>query len=178
MHTQEDRCSEKPETADNVLVGRALGGDQDAFEMLVSCYKYTLFALICHYVGEYHTVEDILQHVWLQLCLSLDSLRRYTHIRPWLITVARNRCLDFLRHKQVLRQHLLFFCEVEASREEDVTFQEAIPDMSPTPEELAELYDIQSEIQRAIEELPQTYRPVVWLFYGYQLKTCRDRPHS
>jgi RNA polymerase sigma-70 factor, ECF subfamily len=170
MHKQEDMYRENPETADNVLVQQALEGDQDAFEMLVSRYKRSLFAVIYHYVGEYHAVEDILQHVWLQLYLSLATLRPCVHIRPWLITVARNRCLDFLRQKHTLSQRLLFFCEVEARIEEDdVTFLEAIPDTSPTPEELAELHDLQREIQQAIRALPHTYRPVVWHFYRNQL---------
>ncbi len=170
MQTQEDRYSENPETADSVLVQQALSGDQEAFEALVSRYKKLLFGLIHHYVGEYHEAEDILQQVWLQLYLSLATLRPSMQIKPWLFTVARNRCLDFLRHKHVLSKRLLFFCEVEARIEEDeVTFLETIPDTISTPEEQAELHDLQHEIQHAIQALPHTYRPVVWLFYRSQL---------
>jgi len=170
MQTQEDRYSENPETADSVLVQQALSGDQEAFEALVSRYKKLLFGLIHHYVGEYHEAEDILQQVWLQLYISLATLRSSVQIKPWLFTVARNRCLDFLRHKHVLSKLLLFFCEVEARIEEDeATFLDAISDTSPTPEEQAELHDLQHEIQHAIQALPHTYRPVVWLFYRSQL---------
>ena len=170
MQTQEDRYSENPETADSVLVQQALSGDQEAFEALVSRYKKSLFGLIHHYVGEYHEAEDILQQVWLQLYLSLATLRPSMQIKLWLFTVARNRCLDFLRHKHVLSKRLLFFCEVEARIEEDeATFLDAISDTSPTPEEQAELHDLQHEIQHAIQALPHTYRPVVWLFYRSQL---------
>jgi RNA polymerase sigma factor (sigma-70 family) len=170
MHTQEDRHRANTETTDNLLVQQALSGDQEAFEALVSRYKQSLFVLIYHYVGGYHEAEDILQQVWLQLYLSLATLRPSVEIKPWLVTVARNRSLDFLRHKRVLSQHLLFFCEGEARIEEDeVTFLEAIPDMSPTPEEQAELHDLQREIQHAIQALPLTYRPVVWLYYRKQL---------
>ena len=170
MQTQEDRYREDPETADSVLVQQALDGDQEAFEVLLSRYKQSLFGLIHHYVGEYHEAEDILQQVWLQLYLSLATLRPYVQIKPWLFTVARNRSLDFLRHKHVLSKRLLFFCEVEARFEEDeVTFLDAIPDMSPTPEELVEQYELQHEIWRAIQSLPHTYRSVVWLSYAEQL---------
>jgi RNA polymerase sigma factor (sigma-70 family) len=170
MQTQKERHREDPETADSVLVQQALNGDQDAFEVLVSRYKQSLFGLIYHYVGEYHAAEDILQHVWLQLYLSLTTLRPDVHMKPWLFTVARNRSLDFLRHKHVLSQRLLFFCEVEAGIDEDeVTFLDAFPDTSPTPEEQAELHELQREIQHAILALPHTYRPVVWLSYTGQL---------
>src|SRR5205807_6984817 len=144
-------------------VQQALSGDQEAFEVLVSRYQQALFGLIYHYVGEYHEAEDILQQVWLQLYISLATLRSSVQIKPWLFTVARNRSLDFLRHKHVLSKRLLFFCELETRIEEDdVTFLDAIPDTSPTPEEQAELHDLQREIQLAIQSLPRTYRPVVW----------------
>ncbi len=114
MQTQRQRNKEDAETSDGVLVQQALGGDQEAFEALVSRYKKPLFGLIYHYVGEYHETEDVLQQVWLQLYLSLATLRPNAQIKPWLFTVARNRSLDFLRHKHRLSQRLLFFCEVEA----------------------------------------------------------------
>jgi RNA polymerase sigma factor (sigma-70 family) len=184
MQTQEDRYREDPETADRVLVQQALNGNQDAFEVLVSRYKQSLFGLIYHYVGEYHEAEDVLQQVWLQLYLSLATLRPNAQIKPWLFTVARNRSLDVLRHKHVLSQRLLFFCEAEARIDEDeVSFLETIPDTSPTPEEQAELHDLQREIQHAIRALPHKYRPVVWHFYTGQLSCAEigrvlDRPGS
>jgi len=170
MHKEEDRYRENTKTADSQLVQQALSGDQEAFEVLVCRYKKPLFGLIYHYVGDYHEAEDILQHVWLQLYLSLAALRPSVQIKSWLLAVARNRSLDFLRHKQVLSKHLFFSCEGEARIEEDdVSFLEAVPDTSSTPEELAELHELQHEIQTAIRALPLVYCPVVGLFYRAQL---------
>ncbi len=170
MQTKDDKYSGDSEEADSLLVQQALSGDQGAFEALVRRYKKPLVGLILHYVGEYHEVEDILQQVWLQLYLSLASLRPYVQIKPWLFTVARNRSLDFLRHKHVLSKRLLFFGELETRIEEDDgTFLDSIPDTSPTPEEQAERHDLQLELQLAIQSLPSTYRPVVWHFYRNQL---------
>jgi RNA polymerase sigma factor (sigma-70 family) len=170
MQSHEYRCGEHPETADNVLVSRALSGDQEAFEALVSRYKKPLLGLIYHYVGEYNEAEDVLQQVWLQLYLSLATLRVYVRIKPWLFTVARNRCLDFLRHKHLLSNRLLFFSEMKSGNEEDeATFLDAIPDTSPTLEELAEQHDLQHEIWHAIQALPQTYHSIFVLYYREQL---------
>jgi RNA polymerase sigma-70 factor, ECF subfamily len=165
VQTQGHSITQYPETTDNVLVHQALTGDQEAFEALVSRYKQSLFVLIYHYVGEYHEAHDVLQQVWLQLYLSLASLRPSAQIKPWLFTVARNRSLDVLRRKR-----LLSFSEVEMEYEEyEEAFLDAIPDTHPTPEELAELRDLQQAIQRAIQALPHKYRSVVWLYYGEQL---------
>jgi len=170
VQTQRQRNREDPETADSSLVQQALSGDQEAFEVLVSRYKQSLFGLIYHYVGEYHEAEDILQQVWLQFYLSLATLRPNSQIKPWLFTVARNRSLDFLRHKRLLSQHLLSFCDVVARNEKDeATFLDAIPDTSPTPEELVERHDLQHEIWRAIQLLPHKYRSIYVLYYSEQL---------
>src|SRR5207248_11346857 len=134
MQTQETWTKEKPETSDSVLVQQALAGHQEAFEALVNRYKQSLLDLISSYVGEYHEEYDVLQQIWLQLYLSLATLRQNGHIKPWLFTVARNRSLDILRHKR-----LLSFSEVETGNEKDeAAFLDTLPDTSRTPEELAE----------------------------------------
>jgi RNA polymerase sigma factor (sigma-70 family) len=170
VQTQRQRKMEDPEASDGVLVSRAFNGDQEAFEALVSRYQQSLFGLIYHYVGEYHEAEDVLQQVWLQLYLSLATLRLNAQIKPWLFTVARNRSLDFLRHERLLSQHLLSFCDVVARNEDhEATFIDAIPDMGPSPEELVERQDLQREIWRVIQLLPHKYRSVCVLYYSEQL---------
>ncbi len=170
METQGYSNMRDLETSDSVLLHQALAGNQKAFEALVSRYQHMLFGLIYRYVGEYHEAHDVLQHVWLQLYLSLPTLHPNVCVKLWLFTVARNRSLDVLRHKRLLSQRLLFFCEGKIRIEEDeVAFLETIPDTSPTPEELGERCDLQREIQRAINALPLAYRSVVLLYYREQM---------
>jgi RNA polymerase sigma-70 factor, ECF subfamily len=166
---------EHSETADSVLVCQALAGDQAAFEALVNRYQHALFGLIYYYVGEYREARDILQQVWLQLYLSLAALHQNVHIKPWLVTVARNRSFDTLRRKR-----LPSFSELVMGNEEDEeAFLEAIPDTSPSPAALVEHHDLQQEILHAIQAVPHTYRSVVWLYYGEQLNFSPDwtSPH-
>ena len=163
VETQRYRSTEEPATADSFLVHRALAGDQNAFEELVSRYKHSIFVLIYHYVGEYREAEDVLQQVWLQLYLSLGTLRQNGHIKPWLITVARNRSLDVLRHKR-----LPSFSEVEAGNQGgDVVSFDEIPDMSPTPEELALVNDklkaLIASDKSQVKPLLQKFQPLMML---------------
>ncbi len=165
MKTRGYRNTREPETSDNVLLGLALAGDQGAFEALVNRYQHSLFGLIYRYVGDYHEAQDVLQQVWLQLYLSLPTLHPHKRMKPWLFMVARNRSIDFLRHKR-----LLPFSEVEMGTEQDeAAFLDAIPDTSPTPEELGERLDLERQIQRAIDAIPCLYRSVVLLSYREQL---------
>ena len=153
------------EISDNVLVHQALAGDEAAFEALVSRYQCSLLRLIYRYIGEHHEAQDVLQQVWLQLYLSLPTLDQQVYVKPWLFTVARNRSVDVLR-----RRRLLFFSELETVDEEDeTTYFDTIPDLSPMPEEEIEQRDIQREVQHAIRMLPGIYHTVVSLYYTEQM---------
>ncbi len=161
METQDYRKTKDFETADNVLVHQALAGDEAAFEALVSRYQRSLLHLIYRYVGDYHEAHDVLQHVWLQLYLSLPTLDQHVRVKPWLFTVARNRSIDVMR-----RRRLLLFSELEAGNEEEETaYMDTIVDTAPMPEEVVEQLDIQQEIQHAIHALPCIHRTVISLYY-------------
>ena len=153
------------EIPDSVLAGQILAGDQKAFETLVQRYSTPLFNFICRFLGDYDQACDISQQVFLQLYISLPTLRTGDPLKAWLFQVARNRCLDELR-----RKHAIHFSELEsASDEDELSPLASMPDTSPLPEELAEHHDLQECLQRAIEALPPKFRSVVLLRYAGQL---------
>src|SRR5712692_2435306 len=153
------------EISDSVLAQQSLAGDQRAFELLVQRYSTPLFNFIYHFLGEYDQACDILQQGFLQLYISLPTLRTGEPRKAWLFQVARNRCLDELRRKRAIH-----FSELEAvNDEEELSPLAAIPDMGPLPEELAEQSDLQACLQAAIQTLPIKFRSVVLLRYAGQL---------
>lgn len=153
------------EISDGVLVKQTLAGDQQAFEMLVRRYNVPLFNFICHCLGDYDQACDVSQQVFLQLYISMPTLRTGEPLKAWLFQVARNRCLDELRRKRAIH-----FSELEASNDEDDLSPLAImPDTRPLPDEIAERHDLQQALHRAIEGLPPKFRSVVLLRYTGQL---------
>src|SRR6266700_448554 len=165
MQVRERPKVQAPEISDGVLVQQTLAGDQRAFEMLVRRYNVPIFNFICHSLGDYDLACDISQQVFLQLYISLPTLRIGEPLKAWLFQVARNRCLDELR-----RKHTVHFSELETTSDEDELSPLAVmPDTSPLPEELAERHDLQVHLQQAILALPPKFRPVVILRYTAQL---------
>ena len=153
------------EIPDGALASQSLAGDQHAFEILVRRYSTPLFNFICRFLGDYDQACDISQQVFLQLYISLPTLRTSEPLKAWLFQVARNRCLDELR-----RKHAIHFSELEASGDDDELSPLAtMPDTDPLPEELAERHDLQSSLQQAIQALPPKFRSVVVLRYANQL---------
>jgi RNA polymerase sigma factor (sigma-70 family) len=157
--------SPQPEIPDGQLVQQTLAGDQQAFETLVRRYNAPLFNFICHSLGDYDLACDISQQVFLQLYLSMPTLRTNEPLKAWLFQVARNRCLDELRRKHAIR-----FSEMETTHEDEELSPLAIlPDQQPLPEEIAERRDLQQALRTAIDSLPPKFRSVVLLRYASQL---------
>jgi RNA polymerase sigma-70 factor (ECF subfamily) len=165
MHLRERKKHLTSETSDGVLAQYVLAGDHQAFEILVNRYNVPLFNFICHFLGDYDQACDISQQVFLQLYISLPTLRIGDPLKAWLFQVARNRCLDELRRKRVIH-----FSELESANDEDeLSPLAAVPDHSPLPEDLAEHHDLQQSLHQAIQTLPPKFRAVVSLRYAAQM---------
>ena len=150
---------------DCMLVEHILAGDERAFETLVKRYSGSIFTFVCRFLNDSDAASDALQHVFIQLSLSLPTLCTGKPLRPWLFRVARNRCLDELRRKRGIP-----FSEFQiTSEEEELSPLELIPESGPLPEEIAEQHHVQAMLQAAIATLPPTFRAVVLLRYSQHM---------
>ncbi len=159
---QQDSIQQGQGVPDGVLVGQALAGDQHAFEILVSRYHRPLMRCIQGFLKDDEQVNDVLQHVFLQLYVSLPILLRNKSLKAWLFQVARNRCLDELR-KRRRRAEILFSTLEGKYRGEELSPVEVIPDPDPLPEEVAERVDLHCSLQEVIASLPPKLRSIVHL---------------
>src|SRR6266576_2177771 len=161
MRTQESKTIPSTETTDGILANNCLLGDELAFEDLYKRYRPVLFKFIFNILRDYDLSCDILQQVFLQLYISLPKLKTNRPLKSWLFQVARNRCLDELRRKRVVR-----FSEVETlSEEEESDVLTVLPDPRPLPDELVERRELQQRLLQAIGALPPKFRAVVYLRY-------------
>jgi RNA polymerase sigma-70 factor (ECF subfamily) len=147
--------------SDGDLVAQARAGNQEAFEILVERYRGPLYQFISRYFGDYDQRCDVLQQVLIQLYISLPNLQTNRSLQAWMFRVARNRCLDELRHK-----HIPNFSEMSWEGSEDEAIFSSAPLMlAPSVEEQAEQHELQRLLQQVITNLPPKYRPIVWLRY-------------
>ena len=165
MFTLEPAKTHRSEFTDNELVQQALAGDMSGFEMLVERYNFMLTNWAYRILRNSQQVEDVLQFVFLQLFLSLDTLHADKSIKAWLFRVVHNRCMDELRRVQPI-----YFSELKVSGEVEDEFIpfEFVPDPTPLPEKIAEQHELQQRILRAISVLPPRLRSVVFLRYTMQ----------
>jgi RNA polymerase sigma factor (sigma-70 family) len=159
---------QRKEVPDGVLVGQALAGDQCAFEFLVNRYHQQLVSYIRGLLKDNDQSYDVLQHVYLQLHLSLPILRRNVSLKAWLFQVAHNRCLDELRRRS--RRAETPFSTLEGEDGEGgLSPLEALSDPEPLPEEMTERSELHGSLHAAIVSLPPKFRSIVHLHCFRQL---------
>src|SRR5437588_3129255 len=152
----------RKEVPDGLLVGQALAGDHDAFELLVNRYHHPLVSYMRGFLTDNDQISDVLQHVYLQLYLSLPILFRDVSLKAWLFQVARNHCLDELR-KRRRRAEVPFSTLEREDGEEGLSPLEAIPDPEPLPEEMTERSELHGSLHAAIVSLPPKFRSIMHL---------------
>ena len=90
------------DTGEEQLVARAGAGDDRAFEEIVDRYGSGLLSFCVHMLGSREWGEDALQLTLTSAYQALSGGRRPDALRPWLYTIARNRCLSELRSRREL----------------------------------------------------------------------------
>ena len=88
--------------ADDELVARVRAGDDAAFEHIYDRYARGMLAFCLHMVGNRDTAEDALQLTFVSAYRALRTSEDDIALRPWLYTIARNRCLSELRARRDL----------------------------------------------------------------------------
>jgi RNA polymerase sigma-70 factor (ECF subfamily) len=87
--------------SENELIIRAVGGDTDAYEVLVEQWSQPVFRYIYHYCGYNKTLtQDALQEVFLHLRKNLVKYDQSKPFKPWLWTLARNKTFDRLKSQR------------------------------------------------------------------------------
>jgi RNA polymerase sigma-70 factor (ECF subfamily) len=94
-----------PSTSSNVsevhLLGRARGGDENAFWLLVEPHRMALRAHCHRMLGSPHDAEDALQDALLRTWRGLSGFDGRGAFRSWLYRIATNVCLaSIARHRR------------------------------------------------------------------------------
>ncbi len=93
-----------PTDDDQTLLARYLdaslprGAREDAFSTLVDRYHRRVFAVCLPVLGSVTDAEDATQETFLKLARNAGSFRGEAKLSTWLYRVARNVCIDHVRH--------------------------------------------------------------------------------
>ena len=87
---------------ERTLIERVLAGDVEAFRELVERHQRRVFLFVRNLVRLAPDAEDIVQEVFVAAFRKLDSYdAERSQFSTWLLTIARNRCLNHLQRPSV-----------------------------------------------------------------------------
>ena len=117
------------DTALSAAVSAAQDGDEDAFRLLYRSIQPGLIRYLWVQVGD--VAEDVASETWLQVARDLRKFRGdAAGFRGWVVTIARHRALDHLRHQRRLPPADGLLEEVAELQAADDTAGSAIDAMS------------------------------------------------
>jgi RNA polymerase sigma factor (sigma-70 family) len=86
--------------ADERLVEHIRRGNERAFEVAYERYGSAILSFCRHMLGNLEEAEDAVQHTFAAAYSDLLRDDREIKLKPWLYTIARNRCLSMLRARR------------------------------------------------------------------------------
>jgi RNA polymerase sigma factor (sigma-70 family) len=143
----------QPATPDS-LIEQCLSGDQAAWEAVVRQHWRKVFNVAYKFVGKHDEAEDLAQDIFLKIFKALDTFDRRANFQTWIISIARNLCID--HYRSVRKERETIAREVDAGG-----LTPASGDIGP--DGVLERSDLRALLQRALERLPVALRTAVVL---------------
>ncbi len=143
------------EPSDLVLVTDTLAGDRTAFEQIVARYQTLICSLAYSATGSIPQSEDVAQETFVTAWKHLPHLREQDKLRGWLCGIARFTISKVLRQQRREPSHAAE--QLDALAETSTTEALAVERMSSEEE--------QAIVWRTLEQIPETYREPMVLFY-------------
>ncbi|HEY3297851.1 MAG TPA: sigma-70 family RNA polymerase sigma factor [Armatimonadota bacterium] len=141
--------------SDTDLICRYLDGDEHAFEIIFRKYEGPIFNLVSRMVsGE--DAYDLTQDVFCNALRSLPHFRGDSKFSTWLYSIARNVCLNRIRHAACIREESL-----EQMSEDQPHVQ--LRDKSPAIESVLETHELQRIVNSVLLTLSPEQRLLVTL---------------
>ena len=144
---------------DQALVERAQGGDQRAFDQLVSKYQRKLGRLLSRFIRDPAEVEDVSQEAFIKAYRALPSFRGDSAFYTWLYRIGINTAKNYLVSQGRRAPTSTSFDAEEAEGFEDAG---QLRDIN-TPESLLLTKQIGETVNAAMDALPEELRTAIVL---------------
>lgn len=136
--------------SDEELMSAWTAGDDGAFRELFERYTPFLLRVMARGLARPEDATDLVQQTFLQLHRARYDFKQGTTLRPWLIAIASN----------VRRMHR----RAGGRRPEDPVAPADLPEIPVAPQD-PEQRERAVQVRRALGDLPDDQREVVWLHW-------------
>jgi RNA polymerase sigma-70 factor (ECF subfamily) len=158
-----DESIETAETggiSDAMAVERTLGGDRDAYRVLVERHSRNVYQMAYRMTGNRHDAEEVVQEAFLRGYKKLSQFAGNANFGTWVYRIGANYAIDMLRQRKT-----------EESRRERPGRKSAdglevdplgqAQDSRPSPERLAGSGELATKMKEALDSLTPAERTAI-----------------
>lgn len=98
--TNRDIITTKEEIQDKDLVERIKKGNEDAFDILIKRYYKMVYYTCIKKLSNVDIAKEATQEVFIKVWKSINTCADGTYFISWLMTIAKNHCIDILRKEK------------------------------------------------------------------------------
>ena len=160
--------------SERALIEAAQRNDPDAFEQLVRLYDRSVMRVTMNVLRSPEDARDAYQEAFLKVYRKLDSFRFQCSFHTWLYRIATNVCLDYLRRKNVRKEHAVDDRDDETGLNPLRNAADSRPEGDPG--RAYESGDLGRRIEQALDELSANERVVFELrhYEGLRLRAIGE----
>lgn len=132
---------------------RFKNGDELAFEKIFQANYNRITGFCNQFIYDIDKAKSLTQEVFLNLWLNRQKIETVNGIRAFLYTYAKSSCLNYIRHRKIVRKYEdRFLQEKEANLDREI--------LESFDFNSLEFTELESLIQKAINDLPEKCRQV------------------
>jgi RNA polymerase sigma-70 factor (ECF subfamily) len=145
------------EKTDQELVSGYFEGDTSALDALVTRHLKSIYNFAWRQTGNAEEANDIAQDVFVKAWKNLKRYDPNQNFKTWIMAIARNTSIDWLRKRRSLS-----FSDLDNKYTEE-TFEETLVDKEPLPDEVFEKGEAKGVVEGLMKELTEVQRSAVTL---------------
>ena len=123
---------------------------REEFDYIYRKYYRSLFVFAKRYLEEDDDCHDLIDDVFEHLWTHFDNVQKAT-VQPYLYTLLRTKCIDFLRHKK--------------TEQKFIDYAQASSERYDSNEHIRELEERERKIKEVIDSLPPTTQEIFCLCF-------------
>ena len=139
---------------DAILVSNYIKGDESAIETLVYRHKHRIYSFIYSKVYDRDVAEDIFQDTFIKVIRTLKkgAYNEEGKFLPWVMRISHNLVIDFFRKNNRMPKF---------SNTDEFNIFSVLSDNSLNAENSLIKEQVETDVRRLVDELPQDQREVL-----------------
>jgi RNA polymerase sigma-70 factor (ECF subfamily) len=154
-----------PPLTETEMISRIIAGERDLFYDLIKPCERALFLTAHSVLKSEADAEEVVQEAVLKAYKALASFRGEAKFSTWLLKITLNEARMKLRRSRVESEVSL---EDFADNDDSDYTPAVLTDWREIPSESLERKELRDTLRRAVNELPEKYREVLFL------RDCRE----